>query len=129
VGEVVEGGRGGDAFFSAMRYVGGGDGPPPAPGGDRPPLSRALAIAQDVASALQYVHRHGLVHRDVKPSNVLLDEQGRALLGDFGLVKSLREEDERLTPPGGFVGTPAYMCPEAANGEPATPAFDLYGFG
>lgn len=73
-------------------------------------LIERVELVQQVADALAYVHEAGLVHRDVKPGNVLIDAQGRALLTDFGLVGG--EDLERLTRTGGLVGTPAYMAPE-----------------
>ncbi|HEV3006323.1 MAG TPA: protein kinase [Pirellulales bacterium] len=69
-----------------------------------------------VADALDYAHRHGVIHRDVKPSNIILDDDGRPHLTDFGLAK--READETaFTPDGQVLGTPAYMSPEQAQGD------------
>jgi serine/threonine protein kinase len=126
---VLNAGQETDYFFVAMDYVAGGDVARLVQGKPGLPLPRALAIARDVAAALHYVHRHGLVHRDVKPSNILLDGDGRALLSDFGSVKPLEEQAGRLTADGEIVGTPAYMAPEQALGQAITPATDLYGFG
>jgi serine/threonine protein kinase len=79
----------------------------------RPPLREAVEIVARVAEALHYAHRAGLVHRDVRPANILLDDAGHPVLSDFGLAP--RDEDigqgQRL------VGTPAYMSPEQARGE------------
>jgi serine/threonine-protein kinase len=73
-------------------------------------LPEATAIIRDLLVALDYAHRHGIVHRDVKPSNVLLDKDHRALLIDFGIALAMGEE--RRTRTGQIVGTPAYMSPE-----------------
>jgi tRNA A-37 threonylcarbamoyl transferase component Bud32 len=129
-GVVLLTGQDHEYFFIAMPFLPGGDVNQLMRQNQRLPLSRALAIARDVATALLFIHRNGLVHRDVKPGNILLDENGRALLADFGLVKSLRAvEPEQITPEGGLVGTPTFMCPEAVRGEPVTPGFDIYSFG
>jgi eukaryotic-like serine/threonine-protein kinase len=73
-------------------------------------MHEAVAIIRDLLAALDYAHRHGIVHRDVKPSNVLLDKNHRALLIDFGIALAMGEE--RRTRTGQIVGTPAYMSPE-----------------
>lgn len=84
-------------------------------------------VMQQLASALQFAHDHGVVHRDVKPSNVLLDEQGNAFLSDFGFA---RVEDKALSLTGAaLVGTPAYMSPEQGKGEQIDPRSDQYSLG
>jgi len=90
------------------------------------PMNPALAVAYalQVASALEHAHRHGVVHRDVKPANILVDGRDNAYLADFGLALFLDEDDatdERA-------GTPSFMSPEQARGR-ATPASDQYAFG
>ncbi|MBS0202281.1 MAG: SUMF1/EgtB/PvdO family nonheme iron enzyme [Planctomycetes bacterium] len=77
------------------------------------PLRDAVELVMTVAEALQHAHQLGLVHRDIKPGNILLDHGGRPYVGDFGLA--LREQD--IGKGAGFVGTPAYMSPEQAKGE------------
>src|SRR2546423_2808148 len=78
-------------------------------------LEEAASFIDQVGSALQYAHGHGVVHRDVKPSNILLRPDGYAYLVDFGLAKAMMGA-ESLTTDGAMVGTPEYMAPEQSNG-------------
>jgi serine/threonine-protein kinase len=88
----------------------------------------AADIAWQVADALDYAHRQGIVHRDVKPSNILLTSGGRAMLADFGVAQAL--DDPALTRTGHAVGTPAYMAPEQVSGDQAVDGrADLYALG
>jgi eukaryotic-like serine/threonine-protein kinase len=91
------------------------------------PLSRAFAIARDVALALQHAHQHDILHRDVKPSNIWLDDDGTAKLGDFGLA--VRTDHSWTEGKGVMVGTVTYMAPEQALGEAPDKRSDLYSLG
>lgn len=84
-------------------------------------------LVQQISEALQYLHDQGVVHRDVKPSNILLDEEGNALLSDFGLAR-LQESHVSLTG-AMMVGTPAFISPEQARGEKANALSDQYSLG
>lgn len=89
----------------------------------------AARIASDIAEALFHAHQRGVVHRDVKPGNVLLAADGRTRLVDFGIAHSLAESAERLTLTGTVIGTMSAMAPEQLGGGPITPRTDLYGIG
>jgi serine/threonine-protein kinase len=95
------------------------------------PVDEALRIVSEVASALDYAYRHGVIHRDVKPENILLDEEAQALVTDFGIALAVRHAaGERLTQSGLSLGTPQYMAPEQAAGEQAVDArADVYALG
>lgn len=88
----------------------------------------ALRLVAQVADALDQAHRQGVVHRDVKPSNVLLDRDGDAYLTDFGIAR-LAESVSQFTGSGQLIGTPFYMSPEQCRGNPADPRSDIYSLG
>ncbi|MGH8936107.1 MAG: protein kinase domain-containing protein [Acidimicrobiia bacterium] len=94
----------------------------------RLPPERATEVAAAVAEALHFGHERGVVHRDVKPSNVLLDPDGRVRVADFGIARTL-DGSARLTAEGMVMGTASYVAPEVAMGKAATPASDTYSLG
>ncbi|MCA9557233.1 MAG: serine/threonine protein kinase, partial [Myxococcales bacterium] len=87
----------------------------------------AALVIRPLADALHYAHREGVVHRDVKPANVLLGRDGSVKLSDFGIAKA--SEEDLLTRTGDFLGTPAYIAPEQARGDAIGPAADQYALG
>jgi serine/threonine-protein kinase len=89
--------------------------------------SDAIDVIGQVADALEVAHRRGVVHRDVKPANILLSEDGRVMVGDFGIAKAVDIGD--LTETGAMLGTAKYLSPEQVGGEPVTPRSDVYSLG
>ncbi len=89
----------------------------------------ANRIFKQLASALGFAHEQGIIHRDVKPVNVLMDRSGRPILSDFGIAKVLASTREQLTRPGTGVGTPEYMSPEQCRGEAVDARSDIYSLG
>ncbi|HET9064254.1 MAG TPA: serine/threonine-protein kinase [Gemmatimonadales bacterium] len=85
----------------------------------------AARVVREIAWALAYAHAQGVIHRDIKPDNILLDPAGRAMVSDFGIAQSVDAEHA----PGRIQGTPEYLSPEQAGGEPCDPRTDLYALG
>jgi len=92
-------------------------------------FSEAVHIVDDIAQALDYAHAAGFTHRDVKPSNILFNRRGDAILTDFGLVKAAESSVIARTTMGGLIGTPAYMAPEIWEGQSDRPGADVYALG
>ena len=115
-----------DAAYLVMRYLRGGSLADLIDAGPLEP-ARAADVLDQVASALAAAHRQGIVHRDVKPGNVLLDEEGNAYLTDFGVALDVGSPEKTM---GTMMrGTPAYLSPEQIRLEPATPRSDVYALG
>lgn len=95
------------------------------------PLAEAVSLIEQVGGALQYAHERGLVHRDVKPANILMNAEGRALLSDFGIVRLVQKDDSNatLTRMGAFVGSPEYAAPEMIVGAAIDHRVDVYALG
>ena len=91
-------------------------------------IGQANLIFQQLANALTYAHEKGIIHRDIKPVNVLMDRTNRPILSDFGIAKVL-ESGNGLTRPGAGVGTPEYMSPEQCKGEQVDRRADIYALG
>jgi serine/threonine-protein kinase len=88
-----------------------------------------VAIARSLCLALEAAHNEGVVHRDLKPQNVLMDSNGQVFVSDFGLAKSLEGPSTMMTTAGEVLGTPRYMSPEQAESKSADNRSDLYALG
>jgi serine/threonine-protein kinase len=125
--------HGDNIYYLVMEYIGGGTLKEKlmalAEKGLRLPLDHAIRIAMEVANALTYAHSREMVHRDIKPANIMLDETGKAILTDFGIVKLVGGQSMAFTATGALIGTPAYMSPEQALGKPGDARSDLYSLG
>ncbi len=120
IGEQADG----DSYYLAMEYLAAGS------LADQQDLTiaQALQTLKQIASALAHAHQHDIVHRDVKPDNILFRNPGEALLVDFGIARSTQSLTN-MTVTGAMLGTPAYMSPEQVSGEEIGPRSDLYSLG
>jgi serine/threonine protein kinase len=113
--------------FLAMEYASGGSVLQKHPAGSVLPLPTVVAYAQQLGAALHYAHTHQVIHRDVKPADILIDQHGALLLGDFGIARLLQHSSSSATTHS-IAGTAPYMAPEQVQGSPC-PASDQYSLG
>jgi serine/threonine protein kinase len=116
-----------DLVYFAMRYVNGLPLAKLAAKVGAFPVTLVRALLADVGGALSFAHRHNVLHRDVKPGNVMIGREGSVFVTDFGIAK--RSDSPGLTLTGQFLGTPEYMSPELCRGLAASPASDQYALG
>jgi eukaryotic-like serine/threonine-protein kinase len=124
---IVDYGATDEVVYLIMPYLGGGSLADRLVRERTVPAAFASATAAQVACALDYAHRHGVVHRDIKPDNILFDDDGYAIVTDFGIATARRHG--RLTGSGRAMGTPHYMSPEQAMGRMVDGRSDLYAVG
>lgn len=117
----------GDFHFFVMKYV-DGKSLDELLAAKSVPMERALDILWQAACGLGHAHRRGVVHRDVKPSNIMVDDSGRVVITDFGISKAL-ESKTQYTSVGQMIGTPRYVSPEQAKGQPLDGRSDQYSLG
>jgi eukaryotic-like serine/threonine-protein kinase len=114
-------------YFIVMEYIEGSSCAEVLRGDGWVEVDEAVAIVEQACEGLHYAHRHGVVHRDVKPGNLLRSREGEVKLADFGIAKAT--EQSSITQVGSVLGTAAYLAPEQARGEEAGPRADLYALG
>src|ERR687891_1923041 len=119
--------RGGfrDTYFIAMEYVDGPSLKDLVKGGMG--TEDAINFTRQILNAARFAHRKGIVHRDLKPQNVLIDDEGRARVADFGIARAGENSD--ITATGSVMGTAQYISPEQAQGKETTPSSDIYSIG
>lgn len=117
----------GRSYYLVMEYVDGEDLHTLLDRHSPFPIDIAILIILEIARGLEYTHNQNIIHRDIKPGNILISKEGKVKLIDFGVAKD--DNDSKLTMTGLIVGTPAYMSPEQAHGDPLTPQSDLYALG
>lgn len=125
--DIYEFGQENGQYFIAMPYLPGPDLAKQI--GGALDTIQVIRIAEQIGAALDYAHSKDAVHRDVKPSNVIFNEQGQAILTDFGIVKLVNDTASSVTRPGSWLGTPSYMAPEQWKTEQIDSRADLYAFG
>src|SRR5436190_15796116 len=124
---VIDAGEDGGYPYIVFEYVPGETLKARIDAAGKLPLDEAAAYAIEVGRGLAAAHGHGLIHRDVKPQNVLVDAEGRAKITDFGIARSL--ESDGLTKTGRVLGTTDYVSPEQAMGHEVDPRSDIYSLG
>ena len=127
VGRMYDMGTDGNSLFITMEYIPGEDLEAMTRRLGKLPLEKAFVIAQQVASGLAEVHRLGVIHRDLKPKNIMIDRSGEAKILDFGLART--PHGVKLTEVGHVVGTPSFMSPEQINGETVDQRSDVFALG
>ncbi len=119
----------GGVRFISMAYVEGPDLHHVISDNPKMPLERVLNFAKQFADALAAAHAEGVIHRDLKPQNILVGKDDQIYVSDFGLAKSFEDGAVAMTKTGAFIGTPRYMSPEQVEGKPADHRSDLYAYG
>jgi eukaryotic-like serine/threonine-protein kinase len=114
-----------DTYFIAMEYVDGPSLKDLVKGGMG--VKDAIDFTRQILGAARFAHRKGIIHRDLKPQNVLIDDEGRARVADFGIARGGENSD--ITATGSVMGTAQYLSPEQAQGKPTTPRSDIYSIG
>src|ERR1700691_5278739 len=114
-------------YFIVMEYIEGSSGAEILRDEGWVEVDEALSIIEQACEGLHYAHRHGVVHRDVKPGNLLRAREGEVKLADFGIAKAT--EQSSITQVGSVLGTAEYLAPEQPRGEEAGPSADLYALG
>src|SRR2546422_7304351 len=123
---IYDRGEAEDTYYIAMEFLDGRTLKELIVGRGAAPINVAVEYARQILSALRFAHRHGIVHRDIKPHNVLVDAEGRVKVTDFGIA---RAGTSQMTEAGSIVGTAQYLSPEQARGSPVDQRSDVYSLG
>jgi serine/threonine-protein kinase len=123
---IYDRGEAEDTYYIAMEFLDGRTLKELVVSRGAAPINVAIEYARQILSALRFAHRHGIVHRDIKPHNVLVDAEGRVKVTDFGIA---RAGTSQMTETGSIVGTAQYLSPEQARGGEVDPRSDLYSLG
>src|SRR6476646_2831125 len=123
---IYDRGNAEDTYYIAMEFLDGRTLKELIVGRGAAPINVAIEYARQILSALRFAHRHGIVHRDIKPHNVLVDGEGRVKVTDFGIA---RAGTSQMTETGSIVGTAQYLSPEHAKGASVDQTSDLYSVG
>ncbi|HEY2797154.1 MAG TPA: protein kinase [Thermoanaerobaculia bacterium] len=126
---IYDVGRDGDEYFIAMEYVDGKSLTRYLVAPDDLPLAAKIAIVRQTAEALSHAHERGVLHRDIKPGNILIARDGRVKVTDFGIGRFTTATTSDLTRTGQMIGSPAYMSPEQVRGEKLDGRSDLFSLG
>lgn len=128
---ILESGEARGLVYYVMAYAGGGTLAERLAASGPLPLDTIIRVARDIAAALDYAHARNVLHRDIKPDNIMFEDDGRTLLCDFGVARAIeRAAGDRISSSGLVVGTPAYMSPEQASGAAELDArSDIYSLG
>lgn len=126
--QVIDCGESDSTPYIAMEYIDGRDLKQFIVAHGIPPLAVSLLLIRDICLGLEHAHTEGVVHRDIKPGNIMLTSDGLIKIMDFGLARR-EEEASQMTMPGSVMGTPAYMSPEQAEGKIVSDRTDLFSLG
>ncbi len=124
---IIDYGQGNDDYYIAMEYVDGTNLKQIMEKQKRLPLEICLLVCHQVAEGLKFAHGHNIVHRDIKPANIILSNDGRVMITDFGIAKG--GDDLTITATGQMIGSPAYMSPEQAAGRQVDHRSDIFSLG
>jgi serine/threonine protein kinase/tetratricopeptide (TPR) repeat protein len=129
VGKTFDLGKAGDSYYITMEYVEGQDLKGLIRQSGHLALETSIKIAKEICEGLTEAHGMGVVHRDLKPGNIMIDKEGRVRIMDFGIARSTKEKGGELTGEGIMIGTPVYMSPEQAEAKAADERSDIYSVG
>ena len=129
VAQVHEVGDSDGIYYYSMEYLPGGSVQDKVRGGRNLPVEEAAKVVLQAARALDYAEKQGIIHCDIKPDNLMLTEDGEVRLTDLGIARTVASRTDKVKQEGGVLGSPHYMAPEQARGEPIDHRVDIYALG